>query len=255
MSTRKVKALVLIITIAIVLKVLVPVVFADDSSQGMNQTVQFDLQNNTTPTSVQMVDQAIASLSNGWSGMSQAQQEAFLTLYDPSDSGQIDDTFIATVSTNFHKIKASLQDRINISYEADSGQCIDMRLYYIDLVTLHVCPYFYEEENEVRKARTLVHEMAHKALLVTDRAYYRPTSRDYKELTPYGSWANQLPVVGRIIREIVRDDTLYHPDAYAHYALAASGMEGSEAYASHDHDHEVSTPVVVSESAAYDSWN
>jgi hypothetical protein len=65
--------------------------------------------------------------------------------------------------------------------------------------------------------------MTHKALLVSDRAYYRPTSKQYAKLTPNGSWAAQLPLVGRVLREVLRGDTLYHPDAYAHYALLNAG--------------------------------
>jgi hypothetical protein len=59
---------------------------------------------------------------------------------------------------------------------------------------------------------------------VKDRPYYRPTSKFYAELTPRGSWTSQLPIVGPVIREIVASDTLYHPDAYAHFALVASGQ-------------------------------
>jgi hypothetical protein len=43
-------------------------------------------------------------------------------------------------------------------------------------------------------------------------------------MTPRGSWTSQLPIVGPVIREIVANDTLYHPDAYAHFALVASGQ-------------------------------
>jgi hypothetical protein len=42
-------------------------------------------------------------------------------------------------------------------------------------------------------------------------------------LTPYGSRLAQLPVVGPLIREIQQGDTLYHPDAYAHFTIAVSG--------------------------------
>ena len=65
----------------------------------------------------------------------------------------------------------------------------------------------------------MIHEFGHIALLSKDRPYYRPTSKLYAELTPRGSWASQLPGIGPVIREVVASDTLYHPDAYAHFAL------------------------------------
>jgi hypothetical protein len=98
--------------------------------------------------------------------------------------------------------------------------CEGKRLYYTDLVKIHVCPYFNLEDNLNRKARALVHEIAHKALLVTDRHYFRPTSKAYLTLTPKGPWTAQLPIVGKLFRELAHSDTLFHPDAYAHFAVA-----------------------------------
>ena len=62
--------------------------------------------------------------------------------------------------------------------------------------------------------------MAHRALLVLDRTYYRPTNKQYADLTPRGPLITQLPVIESIVREVIRQDTLFHPDAYAHFALA-----------------------------------
>jgi hypothetical protein len=58
------------------------------------------------------------------------------------------------------------------------------------------------------------------ALLVVDRPYYDPRSYSsmYNALTPRGSWATQIPVVGHILRELAQSDTLYHPDAYSWFA-------------------------------------
>ena len=95
-----------------------------------------------------------------------------------------------------------------------------MRLYYTDLVRVHVCPYFATETREERMARQWVHELTHIALLVVDRSYYQPTSIAYAALTPRGSWTAQLPLIGPILREIAHSDTLYHPDAYARFAAA-----------------------------------
>lgn len=176
-----------------------------------------------TPTSLRLVDEAIVTLYQGWTNMDQAKKESFLKLYDPSATGEVDAQFVAHVLANYQEIRATLASDIPVAYAAESDTCEGKRLYYTDLTQLYVCPYFFQEENELRKARTLIHEMAHIALIVADRPYYRPTSRQYAELTPNGSSMTQLPLVGRIVREVLRSDTLYHPDAYAHFALINAG--------------------------------
>jgi hypothetical protein len=107
-----------------------------------------------------------------------------------------------------------------VEFEAESENCDLMRLYYTDLVKIHVCPYFATETRDERMARQWVHELTHIALLVVDRPYYQPVSTAYAALTPRGSWTAQIPLVGPILREIVHNDTLYHPDAYARFAAA-----------------------------------
>lgn len=64
--------------------------------------------------------------------------------------------------------------------------------------------------------------MVHISLLINDRAYYQEGDSRYLALTPRGHWTAELPLIGRILREVARADTLYHPDAYAHFAGAAS---------------------------------
>jgi hypothetical protein len=223
MSNTKVKYLAAIILVVIILKVFVPVISARESGQQRQAEVLLQLQT-ITPLSIEMVEQTIAVLSDGWPGMSPAEQEAFLTIYDPADTGEIDEQFVSTVLSNYQRIRHSLENEIEVKYEPDDGRCEGMRLYYTDIISLHVCPYFLVEANDTRRARTLIHEFSHIALRVTDRPYYRPTSKSYAELTPRGSWTSQLPIVGPVIREIVASDTLYHPDAYAHFAVAASGQ-------------------------------
>lgn len=176
-----------------------------------------------TPTSLQLVDDAIATLSAGWLNMDQVEQENFLRLYDPAQTGDVDAQYVAEVLANYQKIRSSLAAGVEVVYTPDSDTCEGKRLYYTDLTHLYVCPYFFQEDNQLRKARTLIHEIAHIALIVADRPYYRPTSKQYAELTPAGSWVNELPLVGRIAREVLRSDTLYHPDAYAHFALINAG--------------------------------
>ena len=95
-----------------------------------------------------------------------------------------------------------------------------MRLYYTNFISIYICPYFLEEDSVERKARNLIHEVAHQVLLALDRSYYDPKSYSahYHDLMPRGSSYTKIPVIGHIIREIQRSDTLYHPDAYAWFA-------------------------------------
>jgi hypothetical protein len=208
------------------LKVLVPVVQAGEESQHEEAAVVTQVQA-IIPLSIEMVDKTMVVLTKGWSGMSPQEQEAFLNLYDPAGTGEVDEEFLGTVLSNYQKIRDALGNNINVKYAAGSEMCEGQRLYYTDILNIHVCPYFLTETDDMRKARTLVHEMTHIALRVKDRAYYRPTSKAYAELTPTGSWLTELPLVGPVIREIAASDTLYHPDAYAHFALAMSGHEAA----------------------------
>ena len=189
-------------------------------AQTIDPTVHVEAIN---PVSIHLVDEAIANLSQGWPALSEEEREAFQLIYDPAATGEIDEQFARTVLGNYKEIRQTLENEIEVVYAADSDLCDGQRLYFTDLFRIYVCPYFFEEENELRKARTLIHEMTHIALLVTDRPYYRPTSQKYAELTPTGSPAAQLPLVGPVLREVLRGDTLYHPDAYAHYALKSAG--------------------------------
>jgi hypothetical protein len=182
-----------------------------------------------------MVDTTIALLSEGWLAMSPAEQKAFLLIYDPASTGEVDEEFVEKVFKNYQKVRTQLENPVPVVYEPESEMCIEERLYYTDIVKLHICPYFLIEDNNVRRVRTLIHELAHIALLVIDRPYYNPESPDYAALTPYGSPANQLPLIGPIIRELTRGDTLHHPDAYAHFAVAVSGQPGAiERYLGND---------------------
>lgn len=226
MINGRIKTLVVIIIIGTALKVLVPVVLAGKDNLLEEATLAAQVRS-ISPLSIKMVDKAMVVLAKGWSGMSPEEQEAFLNLYDPAGTGEIDEEFVQQVLSNYQKIRSTLENDIKVKYAASSEMCEGQRLYYTDILNIHVCPYFLTETDDTRKARTLVHEMTHIALQVTDRPYYRPTSKAYAELTPNGSWLNQLPVVGSVIREIATNDTLYHPDTYAHFALAMSGQAGA----------------------------
>ena len=170
------------------------------------------------PASREMVDNAIAVLSQGWSNTSPTEKGLLQRYFDPSHSGGIDERYVSQVLANYRRIKKRLDGRLVLELETDSDLCELQRLYYTDMVRIHVCPYLLTETRAKRMARQLVHEAVHMALLVLDRPYYHQTSTAYARLTPSGPWTAQLPVVGRAIGEIVRSDTLYYPDAYAHYA-------------------------------------
>jgi hypothetical protein len=172
------------------------------------------------PVGQQMVDSAVEVLSKDLSEMSTEEREQFERIFDPSGSGAIDDDYVEDVINNYRKIGNRLESSFILQYEEESDMCDNMRLFYTDFFKIHICPYFIGEEDSVRKARVLVHEVAHIALLSGDRPYYHPKSysASYNELSPRGSWATQIPVVGMIVREISQSDTLYHPDAYAWFA-------------------------------------
>ncbi len=222
MSKGKTK-IIFIILIAIIISHFVSPVFAGGSPDSTQARSILNDVESLIPTSVQMVDEAITVLSKGWSGMSSNERDLFQRIYDPGNSGEIDEQFIRDVLNNYQRIRQRLNGRLTFQYETDSEMCNLMRLYYTDLVKVHICPYFKEEGSDGRKARVLIHEVAHMALFVVDRPYYDPKSYSsrYNALTPRGSWSSQIPLIpllGPIFREISQSDTLYHPDAYSWFA-------------------------------------
>ena len=170
--------------------------------------------------SLEMVDSAVEVLSKGINGMTPEEIEQFERIFDPSDSGTIDQEYVDDVLENYGKIRSRLEGSISFEYTEESEMCEGQRLYHTDFITIKICPYFNTESDSVRKTRVLVHEVAHIALKAKDRPYYDPKSysSSYNSLMPRGSWATQLPAVGLIFREIYLGDTLYHPDAYAWFA-------------------------------------
>jgi hypothetical protein len=178
------------------------------------------------PLSMRMVDSAIGLLSAGGQPMPAAEQAIFELIFDPASSGGIDDDYLADVLANLRQIRLALGKPFRVRLAPENGPCAGERLYYTDLVSVVVCPYFLVEGSEIRKARGLVHEIAHMTLLVADRPYFVPGSEEYACLAPRGEWPVELPLIGPILREVLRGDTLYHPDAYAHLVSALSGIPG-----------------------------
>jgi hypothetical protein len=178
------------------------------------------------PLSRQMVDQAIEALSGGLAGMTPARRALFNQLFDPGNSGKIDRQFVDDVLANYQRIRHRLDAPWTIIWALDSDHCQGQRLYFTDLANLYVCPYFDAEESLDRKARVLIHEAVHMSLLVVDRPYFHKNtySTRYRALTPRGPWTARLPLVGPLLREIAHGDTLYHPDAYAWFAVEVAAM-------------------------------
>jgi hypothetical protein len=167
------------------------------------------------PTSLQMIDAALTTLSSGWETLDPVEQYYFRLFFDPGNTGEIDQAFVEEVAANYQKIRAEFEGPMTLVLEPASEHCDHERLYYTYFRNVHVCPYFMEDPHPQWMASVFVHEMAHIALKVKDRAYYEPGSEAYESLTPRGSAAAQVPVIGPLFREILRSDTLYHPDAYA----------------------------------------
>ena len=167
--------------------------------------------------SIEMIDQAVDVLSTGFDNLSAQELELLNNIADPGSTNQIDQAYITEMLVNFKKIKDRLGNDLVIEYSADSDMCTGMRLFYTDFIRIYVCPYYLEEDRVERKARVLIHEVAHMALLVTDRPYYDPKSYSsvYNALSPRGSWVTEIPVIGHIVREIAHNDTLYAPDTYS----------------------------------------
>ena len=197
---------------------------ATSAESGDQQAAQVQV---LLPLSRVMVDRAITVLSGGLAGMNPAEQALFNQLYDPGNTGDIDERFVADVLGNYKRIRDRLDDSLMVVQASPNGHCDAMRLYYTDLAKIYVCPYFDVEKNQIRKARVLIHEAVHMSLLVIDRPYFHKNtySTRYRALTPRGPWTATLPLVGPLFREIAHDDTLYHPDAYAWFAaeLATPG--------------------------------
>lgn len=207
-------------------------VSASNSNTPENQGQAINIVRAAEVNGLQMVNKAISTLSQGWTGMSQEERQIFLRYYDPGITGGVDEEFVFEVLNNYIKIRDRLAEQFELIPLTRSNKCEMMTLYYTDFSKVYICPYILEEDDEQRIARDLVHEVAHMALVVFDRAYYYPNYSAYQKLTPRGHWTGRLPIIGAVLREIVRQDTLYHPDAYSKYAVELVKIETDETLSS-----------------------
>ncbi len=233
-----------IVLVSIILKSVIPGLTAGSPPQAQD-SITINVQSSDPvivekihtliPVAVNMLDNSIILLSKGWQDMTPAEQELFNRFFDPAGTGDVDEEFVQDVLENYRKIRAKLDTGLAVEYEPDQGQCTGMRLYYTEFIKVHVCPYLKTETNVNRMARDFVHELGHMAMISQDRPYYFPTSADYAALTPRGPQAAQIPVIGRLVSEIALNDTLYHADAYAWFALILVAPDYGPSGSAHHH--------------------
>jgi hypothetical protein len=177
---------------------------------------------------IDMVDNALNILASGMENFTEAEKEAYLTIFDPGNTGDIDEDFVAATYENLLRIQKRLAGGLQVEFADSRTYCQMMTLYYTDFLKVYVCPYFTGENNPERMARDLVHEVAHITFLARDRAYYSDTDSRYLALTPHGSAPQGLPLLSYFMREMAIDDTLYHPDAYSHLAADLPGVNARQ---------------------------
>ncbi len=164
----------------------------------------------------QYLTRATQVVGKGLKGMSATELGTFNTYFDPGGSGY-DQRFVDDVLSNFRSLRRDYDAGLTFECEAATGMCAsgnntDAYTYFSNI---HLCPYFFTAG--IQRPRTILHEMTHNALWAVDRNY--AWESEFKNLTPRGNWANQIPVFGPLIRLIARDDTLNNPDSYAYFAF------------------------------------
>ncbi len=231
MSKNKVSWIFTSLILSILMKAILPNFAAGSSPGASNASYRHtDAQveakiEAALPLGFDLIDQVIVILAEGRDGMSAAQWQLFQSYFDPASTGDLDEDFLQTVVDNYTEIKDQYYTNLVIEFETENKICRGMQLFYTDFFKVHVCPYIEVEADTDRIARDFVHELAHIAFVAQDRAYFFPGSSEYAEMSPHGHWSSHLPVVGRIMREITLQDTLYNPDSYSEFAYALSVLE------------------------------
>ena len=205
----------------------------ETSFEGCDEAIQNDIRSKRQPA-IDHVNRAVASLSPGWARMAPADKAAFNQYFDPSNTGDVDESFVRDVRANFQRIGSYMR---SLRFDCDpssltlcgtsSRLCTGGRLMWTCFGNLHVCTDNYPGAEEQRKIRTIIHESAHNALLTTDRAYHnRPN--EFSGLAPRGSGflgralniLGQIPVLGILFRALPgNNDTINNPDSYSFYAM------------------------------------
>ncbi len=165
----------------------------------------------------QNINRAISVLRTNWGTMNVAQKTVFNQYFDPGATGGVDQSFIDDVLHNFRLLKQEYDGGMTFECEDGTGQCnVQNRYGWTVFGNIHICPYFFNMTPS-SQSWGLLHELTHNALHAVDRHYGHEPG--FQNLTPRGTVANQIPVIGPLVRVIVRDDTLYNPDSYALFAF------------------------------------
>jgi hypothetical protein len=226
MRTRKIRVIFAVLMMILLVQ-LSPSVSAYGEVAGDAETA-VKIVKSVYPESLQMIDDAIETLSKGLAGLSAEESEGFLRYFDPGQTGDIDEDYARSVIVNYQKIRRGLNDQLVLVYAPDHDLCVQGRLYATDFSRVYVCSFILTERDIHRIARDLIHEVAHITLFAYDRAYYMEPLANYNALTPRGYATAQLPILGPVFRELARADTLYHPEAYCRYAEEAHSMNTFE---------------------------
>ena len=215
---------------AVLAPVLQDVSFQDCSNPSNIQDVRTAIRE-----ALEDIQAAIRVLSKGLSGMSATERDTFNKFFDPSSSG-VDQRFVGDVLSNYRRIQAEMNRDYSIQCEtATDPTCASappgshVGGYVPPLVfrffgfhtDVHVCPGFFGDPQPTQ-VRTIIHETTHNAIVAEDRPYAQDPN--YARMTPRGSLAGQIPLIGPIITVALRRDTLNAPDAYACFALTIAGL-------------------------------
>lgn len=178
---------------------------------------QLDTLRRRMPLVGQKINRALGVLGGGLAGMSTTERTTFDQYFDPGGNGGIDQGFVDDVVSNFRTLRSAFDAGLTFECEGPGGLCaVSGRYAYTYFADLHICPHFFTMSAS-DQSWGILHELTHNALWAVDRAYGHEPG--FMDLTPRGSWANQIPVFGPLIRLIARDDTLYNPDSYALFAF------------------------------------
>jgi hypothetical protein len=200
---------------AVLAPVLQDVAFEDCHDPGKIQQVRTAMAD-----AIPRVENAGRVLAQGWDRMNAVETTLFNKYFDPSGSG-VDAGFVAQVLVNFRALLRELDRDVVVECEDPSFMCSGETNAYTWWADIHVCPPFFTR-SQANQAKILIHEAAHNTLMAVDRAYFWQTS-DFDALTPRGTAARFVPILGPLFTLIARTDTLNNPDSYACFANELGG--------------------------------
>ena len=152
--------------------------------------------------------------------MTPEERKQFESIFDPSESGTINQEYVNDVLNHFIDIQHLLDDSLSIEYEGYMYKCDDLSLYRAENNKLNVCPYFKLENNPNRKTRLLINEVANIVMQSSNKTtnHSKTTSIYYRGFNPRGLIGTDESVLVPFLLEISPSETLCYPDAYAWFA-------------------------------------